>query len=504
MRDILTVLLSRAREHRHVAYTQWCGNNAYLQQVAVDTVLLPLARDERITDEGMSLLLNEFSRYRTAEGFFYDLPRNGTNQERLFPPTYIMKMMFLVGMCHELYPVEKLGTLFRSGMASVLPLLTRNGHFSYFGRTDNSPFEAGLTIFNLRKAGQLSPDARVDYDHACANLERHYQSFPRTSSGMLQSNRFADAASYSEMDRSRDDYAYVGQYSVASCAYALLGCHWFPSVAEPIAPRTRAARPTTLAMSSDLGLVKLTDDKTELVVRTGSEATSWDRRYLGPTVLRYQIGDELLIGAISKTVSTDRAVQAQRPSTRMRRILELLRARFVEGVEQLDGTSVGFLPVVRRGFVDYLPYQVTTLEVSSAHVQSRYQMVKLHVRGYRPCWREVIELVHNNVPALGRKQYTRPAMQVVDSLELARDIYLDGEQCRIEDRVSGDLQGKTLLFSVRHLPGASVRIRGLTKVRSMTGWGSDGRQTIDVYEAAGAVSEIRYECDIELAARPAH
>ena len=89
-------------------------------------------------------------------------------------------------------------------------------------------------------------------------------------------------------------------------------------------------------------------------------------------------------------------------------------------------------------------------------------------------------------------------MKLVDSLEFSRDIYLERESCRIEDRISGDLKGKTLLFSVRYFPCASVRLQGLSKRESMTGWGSDGRQTLELYEAQAAGSQVRYECHIEL------
>ena len=34
----------------------------------------------------------------------HDLPRSGGGQEPLSPPTYVMKMLFLAGVCHELHP----------------------------------------------------------------------------------------------------------------------------------------------------------------------------------------------------------------------------------------------------------------------------------------------------------------------------------------------------------------------------------------------------------------
>jgi len=505
LRSILEELLANTpRRHRDVAYKQYCGNNAYLQQVAVDTVLLPTARGEDVTQEGLNYLTAEFRKFRTAEGFFYDLPRNGAAQEPLHPPTYIMKMLFLAGVCHELHPWGEFAELFRKGIVSILPLLTREGNFSYFGRTDNSPFAAGLTIFNLRKAAQLCSDRQREFDDACSSAERYYRSFPRTSGGMLQCNRFSDATSTSELAYSRDDYAYIGQYSLASCAYALLGCYWFPLFSDP--PKTSCghrARTVSTAKSRDLGVVKLSGDDYELFLRTGSQVTGWDRRYLGPTILRYQIGGDLLIGAIPRTVSNDaKAAQRSRPQTRLARAIELFRRRFLKGIEQLDGTTVGFLPVIRHGAVDYLPHTLLSMEVSPERLKSRYRMLQLRARGYRPCLIEFGEILHKNVPGFGPKHYSRPGMKLVDSFEFSREIHIERERCRIEDCVSGDIKGKTLLFSVRYFPGASVYLQGLSKVESLICWGSDGRQTLELYEGPSAGEQIRYECHIELASRP--
>jgi hypothetical protein len=352
LQSILTDLIARAREYRHDVYRMNCGNNAYLQQVAVDMVLLPLARQQNVANEGVEHLIAEFHKYRTPEGFFYDLPRSGTQEERVCPPAYIMKMLFLAGVCHELHPAAALARLFQPGMAAALPLLTREGLFSYFGRTDNSPFAAGLTIFNLRKAAQLSADHRRGYDHAAAAAERYYATFPRTPSGLLQSNRFRNAESPAEYNWSRDDYAYVGQYSLASCAYALLGRLWFPVSSEPLPDYFPDGQRPLVAVSRDLGLVKLELGDSELILRTGSELTREDnsRRYLGPTILRYQRQDRLLVGAISRTISTDASVRP-RPHIRAVRAWQFFRDPFVSGIEQWDGTSVGFLPVLRRGAV---------------------------------------------------------------------------------------------------------------------------------------------------------
>jgi hypothetical protein len=497
LRSVIRRLLDRTREHRHVAFQQWCGNNAYLQQVAVDTILLPVARGQQVTEEGRKLMLREFRRYVTPEGFFFDLPRDGRMHELLLPPTYIMKMLFLAGVCHEMDPAEDFALLVRSGMAAVLPLLANDGTLSYFGRTDNSPFAAGLAIFNLRKAAALDPERSREYQDACERAERYYRTFPRTVEGMLQCNRFGDGASESDLIRSRDGYAYARQYSLASCAYALLGCYWFPVRDEVQRPAELASGAQwTVAHSKDLGVVRMAGPHSELLVRTRSEITSRDRRYLGPTILRLQVDGRLLIGAISRTISTDRVAQDQRPSARSKRLVDLFRYRFRNGDDQIDGSSVGFLPVIRHGTTDYLPYEPTVAELSPTWLRVRYRMLRLRARGYHPCVLELVALVHQNVPGLKPRRFLRPTMKMVDSLTLSRDIYLEDGGCRIEDYLSGDLMGKSIVFSVRSLPSAVIRLQGLTERRSVTGWGSDGEQRVGVYEERISGPEIRYDCRI--------
>jgi hypothetical protein len=496
LQSILNDLVAKTREHRHVAYPQWCGNNAYLQQVAIDTVLLPVTRGDTVTADGVGLLMKEFRSFRTPEGFFFDLPRSGTLQERLCPPTYVMKMLFLLGITHELHESAECAALLRSGMAAARPLLTRDGTLSYFGRTDNSPFAAGLTIFNLRKAAQLSPEHAQAYDDAGLRAERFYRTFPRTTSGVLQANRFGDAASTAETWYSKDAYAYVAQYSLASCAYALLGIHWFP--AQPKTDTARSDVPEReVAVSHDLGVVKVARPNGELVVRTGSEMTGWDRRYLGPTILRYRLGDSMLVGAISRTVSTDREAQADAPQNRMSRVFQLLQHRYRSGAEHLDGVSVGFLPVLRRGAVDFVPYTPLFVDATPGRVKTRHHMQRVNARGVHPCLAEALQLLRGKVPGLQPKRYIRPMMEPEPRIELSRDIRLMPTSCRIEDQITGAIGRRELIFSVRRLPGTRIQVEGLLKLRSFTGWGSDGRQTMDVYGTPTSGAEIRYACEIE-------
>jgi hypothetical protein len=231
---------------------------------------------------------------------------------------------------------------------------------------------------------------------------------------------------------------------------------------------------------------------------------SWDRRYLGPTILRYQVDGRLLVGAISRTLSSDAAASASssRPSSAVGKIYGLVRGWIVDGIEQLDGTSVGFLPVLRRGAIDYLPYTVIDQETTASGVRTRYRVVRLRARGYRHSAVEGLEMLRARLR--GPRPYRAPHIRSTDSVELSRDIRLEGGRCRIEDRWTGSLGGARVLFSTRSLPGAAIHVRGLKKVRSLTGWGSDGRQTHDVYEAQGSGSELKYGCDISIADSTTH
>ena len=495
LQAILDHLISETREHRHVAYPQWCGNNAYLQQVAVDTVLLPAARNQDVTRDGLELLIGQFESFRTPEGLFYDLPRTGTSQERIAPPTYIMKMLFLLGICHEVHPSAELARLFREGMTAVLPLLSREGHFSYFGRTDNSPFAAGLGIFNLRKAATMAAVHRDIYESASVDAERFFLSFPRVANGLLQCNRFSDPRSEEEAVFSRDDYAYVGQYSLAGCAYALLGCYWFPANTSFTGSGTRPEQPA-VAVSNDLGIVKLRNTDRELIVRTRSEITSWDRRYLGPTILRYAAGDRLVVGAIPRTVQSDEKARSKRAAGRLGRLIDHFHHRFVRGAEHLDATSVGFVPVLRRGSVDYVPYRLLSVETDLARVTTRHEMLRVHTRGLYPCLVEALEIAHFSLPGLKPRPYTPPLRQPDSSKQFTRTISLERGSCRLDDELSGDLDGDELLFSVRQMPGTTIRVDGLMKVSSVAGWGSNGRQILDVFAGRPSGKRIRYQCEI--------
>ena len=491
---IIERLLARTTEHRHVAYRQFCGNNAYLQQVAVDKLLLPAARGATIQESAVADVVREFGTYRTPEGLFYDLPREGTAQERLTPPTYVLKMLFLLGVCHHIHPHDAFADLFVSGMSAVLPLLTREGTLSYVGRTDNSPFAAGLTVFNLRIAAQLDPAKRSAYESAALAASRYYETFPRTATGLLQCTRFTGAASDAEHEYARDEYAFVGQYSLSSTAYALLGRYWAPAKLkrEPVLESA-----PTAARSDDLGIVRFAGSTYDLCLRTTSQATSWDRRYLGPTILRYKTNDRLLVGAITHTLSTDLAARKTPATHRLRTLASRFASLFVSGIEQLDASSVGFLPVVRDGRDDYLPYDLASLTMSATRLETTYQFARLRMRGVRACLPELEDLVRKKLPALNRPRFSNPPISQAAGFTLSRTIEVGPAGCRLQDRLEGPLEGKTVLLSVRYVPGTVVRVTGFCSIGQKLAWTSDGRQTLEIYEAHPHGRELQYSCVLE-------
>jgi hypothetical protein len=435
----------------------------------------------------------EFRRYRTPEGFFFDLPREGAAQERLVPPTYVMKILFLLGLCLELAPDDAFAELFEQGMSASLPLLTRRGSFCYFGRTDNSPFAAGLTIFNLRKAAYRHPAA--GFAAAAERADAYFRTFPRTAGGLLQCNRFG-AGTPLQLARSRDMYAKVGEYSVAACAYALLAYWLFP-----LAGAADFAPPRGPAISHDLGVARLRVGDDELLLRTTGEVTSWDRRYLAPTILRFETADTLLVGAIAKTVSTDEGIPPVTHANRLAQKLAALRSWYVRGFDQLDATTVGFVPVVRAGAVDYLPYRVLELTATESSIAIRYAMLRLSARGLPACAVELRERVRHRLPWARRGEYGRPFMRPDDSLECVRTVTLASGECRIRDRISGPLRGKTILLATRALAAADVRVSGLLRRYALTGWGSDGAQELVVYAGSTAADTLEYECVVAPARR---
>jgi hypothetical protein len=464
--------------------------------VAVDRLLLPAARGEAIQSSNISALLDEFRKYRTPEGFFFDLPREGTAQERLAPPTYVMKMLFLLGVCHRVHPHGDFAGLFTSGMSAALPLLTRDGTLSYVGRTDNSPFAAGLTIFNLRMAARLDHSRRGEFERAARAAEKFYTTFPRHANGLLHCTRFFGDASAAEHGYARDAYAFVGQYSLSSCAYALLGAHWGPAADLTSQSSCTPSMPRT-ATSADLGITVLSGSGYELCIRTHSQATSWDRRYLGPTLLRYEgEAGRLRVGAISRTISTDPAATRSPQTTKLASLASVLSHRYLAGFEQLDAPSVGYVPVVRVGTVDYVPYGCSDLVVSEARLSARYSMVPLRNRGIRACLTELGDLVRKKAPGLRPREYVRPPMRLEPMFELSRTIHVRPGSCELHDHLSGNLRGRRVMFSVRYMPGSSATVDGLKRMGSVTGWGSDGRQSIDLYEQRATGPALEYSCVI--------
>lgn len=489
----ISTILARTDEYRQSAYREWCGNNCYLQQVVVDLVLLPAARGEELGPDVARVVAAEFMRFRTKEGFFFDLPRETGQSARLIPPTYVMKILFLLGIAHEFYPADEFRQLFRAGVSATLPLLTREGNLSYFGRTDNSPFSAGLTLFNLRKALQLDV-ADVGLGVACSASERFYRSFPRSRDGLLECNRYFDAATGEERLYSKDNYAKVGEYSVASCAYALLGCFVAPN-SDEVRDDAVAEQATVSAYSSDLGVANFRSGDQELIVRTSSDPESWDRRYLGPTLLSLRVGASQLVGAISKTVSSDRDLRPPQTGSRPARAIRRIKEFYIRGFEQLDASTVGFMPIVRHGSFDYLPLEIERISVGTTSVDVSYCMTKLYARGLGSIYVELRELARRRF--LRHGEYLAPLTSRAPGISLHRSIGLEGSRCFIRDRFSGKIAGKTILFSTRSFAPAKVAVSGLEMRETFNGWGSNGIQTITVYGAVARENALEYECEIE-------
>jgi hypothetical protein len=238
----------------------------------------------------------------------------------------------------------------------------------------------------------------------------------------------------------------------------------------------------------------LTSADSELLLRITGEVTSWDRRYLAPTVLRFEVEGSLLVGAISRTLSTDRDIGPSIPRNRATAVLAALRSWYVQGLEQIDAVSVGFVPVVRSGSVDYLPYRVKRLTATESSIEIHYGMLRVSTRGLSACVIELRERLRTRLPWLKRGEYGRPRMRPDDSIECVRTITLTSGECRIQDRISGNLRGKSVLLSTRGFPAARIRVAGLSEQRACVGWGSEGKQAIVVHSTRLDDDAIEYEC----------
>lgn len=490
----LTSILRRCAPATDMAWNFNCGNNMYLQQVLVDRVLIPAAQGRSISDDAMAEVALGFSQFQTPEGFFFDLPRDGHPDTRLLPLAYVLKILFLLGLCHIVRPYAAIECLLRRGLEATLPLFTRVGTLSYLGRTDNTTFAAGLASFSLQLAIELGIEPAQSRLLAQRNRD-HWLSFDVGDDGCLEVNRYGPSSSHQVRVWSADNYAFRWQYALAGAAYTALGYRLLPQELETAAHGNSQVK-NVRRCSDDLGLVKIREGQCELYLRTRSDFHANDPRYLGPTILRLEHDSRLLIGAIPKTCAVEPKVRAIETPGRLKARLRLMNYRYREGWEALNAATTAFVPILTCGPMLWLPCSATTVELKGANVRSEHLFCSFRARGLAAVWLEARNLLGKNLPSLFSAACIPPQGLNLSEVQLVRVVECSEMGIRITDSLSGNLAGKTLRIATRSAMPLDYRLGELALETSYIGWSSDGPQEITVYTARLTSSDFSYHIDI--------
>ncbi len=486
-------VLRRRQDNSTQAWSKSCGNNMYLQQRCVDHWLAPLAEGRPPAASAAALLLQEFKSCLSPEGFFFDQPRPSSGKPRQYPFAYMLKCMFLLALCSRLHPCTELAALFRSMLEKITPFIAADGGFSYWGRTDNSTFAAGLAAFCYRAAVTLG--AGGEARNLAAQADALFQRFPQSAEGGMEVNYYPLPAPYVNLVRSRDAYAYPWIYGISGACYCLLGDLLFP-LAPAGAPAATPA-PASVAHSTDLGLIRVRTSGWDLFLRTSSNLHSRDRRQFGPTILRLESASGLVVGAMPKTLSTDVAVAAPKNAGSLSRHLWQAVHYWKHGLDYLQPELVGFLPVVVVGWMQYVPIGCPASRTGDSSVTSEHPMVAINRRGLQPAMAHILNLVQRQFLKHGAPE---PELTPrASGLRLIRKVSWTDSVIRIDDTILGGVKGARVLAGTRKLMPFRVETEGLRVAGSITGWSSDGPVEIQLYESACRETETAFSMTLHLA-----
>lgn len=361
----------------------------------------------------------------------------------------------------------------------MLPIIAKDGSFSYFGRSDNTTFASGLMLFNLKLGIALDEDNRSRYQVFWERQWDHLISMPRTTKGWLKVNLFDGGNEASEDTWSRDAYTQPIEYSAAAICYVLLGQLVASSTTVDFV-RPKTARET--GASRDLGVVRLTNGLSEAILRTQGELVVGDRRYMAPTILRLETDAGVVVGAIPKSCEDDIEICTAtfgRYARHLQRLLHFVRI----GLDELNVCGVGFLPHLLRGSEICFPFELLSLRVDSDCVATDYAMCSARHLGWDYALRELTSLVRKNLHQRVRRPESPKITRVVGA-RLSRTVRLTSDGLMIDDRLSGAGGWSRLRLSTRTLAGTALAsVEGLDFERHLLGWSSDGLTNLNVYSA---------------------
>ena len=491
---VLASILGRRRDFAEGAWKRSCGNNMYLQQLVTDLLLAPLADGRPVAADAADRLADAFRSCTVAEGFFFDLPRPGCAEDRQYPFTYNLKMLFLLALACRYLPHPRLKEQFRMSACATLSVYTSEGDSSYFGRTDRSTFAAGLAAGCLRATvvhGLGGDQARG----LISKVEELFLSFPFAADGCLEVNRYPVDSTDRDRMLSRDDYAYRWQYAIAGSAYLMLSRAVFPAGDSAAV----AAEPEQGVFSSrELGLVRVRDGALDLFVRTAASPAGRDIRHAGPGILRLEWRGKLIIGTLPIRLASDSFVAVPRDGrSALARRLALSAYSWRHGVEYLKWSLAGYVPVLFQGHRGWMPAPADRQDLESVpgagSLVKEHSFRAFHAGGFVPAWNLSAQLVAPRVPALLKPLFAqRPFLLGEDGgIRLNRTIQWSASAVRLTDRITGDLSGKRIAIGTRLFGACPAAVSGLAPGEAVQGWSSDGPVTVQLHGAdcSGGVCE---------------
>ncbi len=470
------------------------GNNIFLIRQVTAGILRPASLGQPVDDEAITEVLNVLDRFRSIEGFYFDWPRDRSSPLRIFPPTYCLKFLFLIGIAYLVTNDRRFADCFSAAMRAVTPLMANTAGFAYFGRSDNTTFGRGLALFSLRLAALLDGSERDECERLWSIQWKALQEVRRTRHGWLRVNN-SQAEEESDADRwGRDTYTHHSVYSAAGVCYLLLGELLARGTGLPAKGEAQRAR---VAVSQDLGLVRLGRSgpelrASELIVRCSGVVVRGDRRYLAPTLLRWESAGKLIIGAIPRTTEDDiRVVITANGGIRKRKVAYLAHLlKF--GIDELRLLSVGYLPFLTHGSYLCAPFRLMKLDADEHTVTGYYGTSRARYRGVEVAAHELLEVITKNL--IGRRVGAdRTPVLGDEEPEFSRMISFFGDHITVRDSWSRLAGWRRLHVSTRLIRGrGKADVAGLDFAGQWLGWSSDGETTLDLYSKRCTSEPLSY------------
>jgi hypothetical protein len=401
-------------------------------------------------------------------------------------------------VCYLVTNDRRFAECFSAGMRAVMPLMANTAGFTYFGRSDNTTFGRGLGLFCLRLAALMDGFDHEECDRLWQMQWNAFSRFPRTRQGWLRVNQ-SRSEEQSDADRwARDPYTHDAVYSAAGVCYLLIG--ELVAKAPGLLARGEPRR-VSPAISYDLGVVRLGQSTSELsaselIVRSSGQVVRGNRRYLAPTLLRWERAGALIIGAIPRTTEDDIAVVITANGGVRRRKVAYLTHLLKSGVDELRLLSVGYLPFLTRGAYLCAPFRLMKLEANEDTVIGYYGTSRARYRGLAVATHKLMELVIKNLTD-SKVGADRATVLVDDEPELSRTISFFGDRITVRDSWSRLAGWRRLHVSTRLIQGSGkADVTGLDFTGRLQGWSSDGVTTLDLYGKSCTSEPLSYEITI--------